>query len=150
MNQTRSKTPTLRFKGCDTSAAASNSSCASCGCVSFKSTTVARYDEQGNCASPGQISCETQWQMRDCLKLAFCEFLSCLGNQMCVDSKFEMPVDAATGETKTVGEVLLCCLGESFCTVLHCLPEAICGPRQDNDCIPPPALECNYAVEEKD
>lgn len=147
----------VRFMGrvnAGATSAAAVQSCTSCGCTSFQTTAVARYDENGDCANLGKISCETQWKMRDCLKVALCEFLGCLGDEFCKDGTFKRPVevDPLTGleEEKDLGDVLLCCLGNATCSVLHCLPSAICGPQQNNDCIPPPALECNFAVEERD
>jgi len=150
MNQTRNTNKTLRFTGRDSAAVASKQVHSSCSCAPVQTTSVARYDEEGDCANMTRISCETQWQMRDCLKLGLCEFLVCIADEFCVNGKFQMPVDE-NDEEKDLGDVLLCCLGDAFCSVAHCLPNAICGPKQDKDCIPPPpALECNFAVEDKD
>jgi len=149
MNKTSNNNLTLRSMGCDSAAATSKQVCSSCG-ASSQSTSVARYNDEGNCASTTGISCETKWQMRDCLKLGLCEFLVCVANEFCVNGKFQMPVDES-GEEKGLGDVLTDCMGGALCSVAHCLPNAICGPKQNNDCIPPPpALECNFAVEEKD
>ncbi len=120
--------------------------CSSCGGQSSfaSSSNVARYDEDGKCASTSDISCETKWRLRDCFKVAACEFLNCIGDEFCADGTFKTPAG------KSPSEVLLGCLGSAACTALQCVPNAICAPRPDDSCIPPPALECNFAVEERD
>lgn len=139
-------------------------SCGACGCstaaASAAPVSAARYDDDGTCASLFDVSCETQWRLRDCLKLTLCEFLTCVADSYCADGGFQKPVefdangnpvlDPATGATieKDLGDVLMECLCESVCTTLHCIPDAICGPQQ-SECVPPPALECDFAVEDK-
>ena len=121
--------------------------CSSCGGInaSFASSSnVARYDENGECASTSDISCETRWRLRDCFKVAVCEFLTCVGEEFCQDGSFKTPAG------KSASDVLLDCLGSAACSALQCVPNAICAPRPDDSCIPPPALECNFAVEERD
>lgn len=150
MNHIRNIKSSSRFMERESAAVASKQVRSSCGCASVQTTSAARYDEDGECASTTAVSCETQWQMRDCLKFALCEFLVCIADEFCVNGKFQTPVDE-NGNEKDLGDILLCCLGNTACTVVHCLPTAICGPKQDKDCIPPPpALECNFAVEDKD
>ena len=131
----------------------STSRCSSCGISgASESFSAARYDADGNCMDTMCISCETKWRVRDCVKLAVCEFITCIASEVCADGSFRMPkkIDEAGNEVdKDFGEVLLDCLGGAMCTTLNCLPEAICGPRNEEACIPPPALECNFAVEEK-
>jgi hypothetical protein len=102
---------------------------------------MARYDDEGNCAKVTSISCETRWELRDCFKVALCDFLSCVADEMCTDGKFVDWPDASQMKD---------CFGNALCTLLQCLPNAICGPKQDMECLPPPALECNYAVEERE
>jgi hypothetical protein len=152
MNQNHNTKSPLPGTGCDCTAVVTHSVGSSCGCVSScQTTSLARYDEDGKCADWGDISCETQWQIRDCLKVGFCEFIVCIADEFCPNGKFEMPVDEKTGEEKDLGDVLLCCLGSAVCSIAHCVPNAICVPKQNNDCIPPrPVIECNFAVEEKD
>jgi hypothetical protein len=121
--------------------------CSSCGGgqASFASSSnLARYDENGECASTSDISCETKWRLRDCFKVAVCELLTCIGEEFCEDGSFQTPLG------KTASEVLKDCLGSAACSALQCVPNAICAPRPDDSCIPPPALECNFAVEERD
>lgn len=120
--------------------------CSSCGghASYASSSNVARYDENGECASTSDISCETQWRLRDCFKVALCEFLTCVGEEFCQDGSFKTPAG------KSAADVLVDCLGSAACSALQCVPNAICGPRPDDSCIPPPALECNFAVEERD
>lgn len=119
--------------------------CSSCGGgqTSFASNSnVARYDENGECASTSDISCETKWRLRDCLKVATCEFLNCIENEFCEDGTFNLGAVNSTA--------LVDCLGTALCSALQCVPNAICAPRPDDSCVPPPALECNFAVEERD
>ena len=164
-NLTRDKRRSIRFAPRENRSIAASTGakqvCGTCGCGTSQSASVARYDSDGSCASWFDISCETQWRLRDCLKLTLCEFLACVADSYCASGSFEKPIevdadgnpvfDPVTGQPveKDLGDVLMECLCESACTVLHCVPDAICGPRQ-SECIPPPALECNFAVEEKD
>lgn len=155
MSQKRNKTPLSLGSGCGCSAVTSYTTGTSCGCgTPYQVTSSARYDEDGKCASTREISCETQWQMRDCLKVGVCEFMICFANQVCPNGTFELPkVEDENGNLiqKDFGDVFMECLGTAFCSVAHCLPNAICAPKQNTDCIPPrPVIECNYAVEEKD
>ena len=151
MSKNCNNTPPSHGTGCGCTAVTSYTSGSSCGCgTSLQTNSYARYDEDGKCASTSDISCETQWQMRDCLKVGVCEFMICFADQLCPNGTFELPKDE-NGEEKDFGDVLLSCLGTAFCSAAHCLPNAICAPRQNTDCVPPrPVIECNYAVEEKD
>lgn len=151
MSQNCNNTSTSPVTGCGCSAVTSYSSASSCGCgTNVQTSSSARYDKNGECASTSDISCETQWQMRDCVKVGVCEFMICFADQLCPNGEFEMPKDE-NGDEKDLGDVLLCCLGTAFCTVAHCLPNAICAPKPNTNCVaPPPVIECNYAVEEKD
>lgn len=155
MSQICNNKGSLQGSGCGCSAVTSVTSGSSCGCgTSNQITSAARYEENGECLSTREISCETKWQMRDCVKLGVCEFMICFADQVCPNGKFELPmVEDENGnvEEKDLGDVLLECLGTAFCSAAHCLPNAICAPRQNTNCIPPrPVIECNYAVEEKD
>jgi hypothetical protein len=113
----------------------------SCGCGGHdtRSFPPARYDEDGSCASLFSISCETRWRIRDCLKVSFCDFLRCMGDELC---------EREEGKDLDLGK----CLEDFLCSFLHCLPDAICPPPEPCEpCCPPHALEschCNFAVGE--
>lgn len=118
-------------------------SCSSCGCSGSAATlSSARYNPDGTCMDTMCISCETKWRVRDCVKLTVCEFITCIADEFCVNGSFQKP-------TRDIGDILIDCLRGAMCTTLNCLPEAICGPRDEECCLPPPALECDFAVEEK-
>lgn len=98
----------------------------------------ARLDADGSCRSPLKISCDTQTRVRECFKIALCDLIRCVGEEVCDNGQFS--------STKPD---LKKCLEGFVCTLLTCLPEAICPP-------PPPATvcitqavsdcDCNYAV----
>lgn len=125
--------------------------CPGCGCAPLPAAAtttkqVARYDEKGNCESIFTISCETSWRVRECFKTAFCDFLYCVGENLCDDGKFKRNEESNDVE---FGEILGSCLEVFVCSMVKCLPVAICGPRPGPVCPPPcPTLECDFAVEE--
>ena len=90
------------------------------GLMRAGSMSPARYKADGTCESVWDISCETRWRIRECFKVAFCDMLRCLAEEICEDEK-EAPA-ADTRETDC-GEVF-------FCSLLRCLPDAICPPRE--------------------
>jgi hypothetical protein len=90
-----------------------------CGCGGGARTfSPARYDEDGDCASTGSISCETRWRVRECFKWAFCDLLRCLGDELCDDGKFAAHPDMGA------------CLESFVCSIVTCLPDAICPPPE--------------------
>ncbi len=113
----------------------------SCGCGGSdrRGFPPARHDEDGSCASLFSISCETRWRIRDCLKVSFCDFLRCIGDELCEREEGKKPdLDK--------------CLEDFLCSFLQCLPDAICPPpeRCEPAC-PPKTIEschCNFAVGE--
>lgn len=110
-----------------------------CGCHDARSFPPARYDDDGNCVGIFSISCETRWRIRECLKVSFCDFLRCMGDELC--------------EARDGGEIdLRECLEDVICSFLRCLPDAICPPPETcKPCCPPRAIEschCNFAVGE--
>jgi hypothetical protein len=111
----------------------------SCGGHHGRSFAPARYDEDGNCASPYDVSCDTQWRIRECFKIAFCDLIRCFGEELCEDGKFKEEPDFGA------------CLEGFLCSLVNCLPEAICPPEKPEFCctaLPEPSWDCNYAVRE--
>lgn len=144
-----------------TSASRAGTGCAcgktgGCGCACGGSAcgrqfSPARYDEDGRCESVFDISCETRWRVRECFKVAFCDLLRCLGDELCEDGQFQT----------TPKPDLEKCLETFVCSIVTCLPDAICPPKKpccEASCEPvcepacPPRLpapcNCNYAVGE--
>lgn len=122
--------------GCSCGSKSSGRIC-SCGSgTGARRFSPARYDEDGECAPIGNISCETRWRVRECFKIAFCDFLRCLGDQYCEK------------EETDIGE----CLDDFLCSLLTCLPDAICPPPEPCEpCCPPHHVSdchCNFAVGE--
>lgn len=111
----------------------------SCGCRGHgtRSFPPARYDEDGRCVSILSISCETRWRIRDCLKVSFCDFLRCAGDELCGREE---------GDETRLRE----CIEDFLCSFLTCLPDAICPPPEScKPCCPPRTIEschCNFAV----
>jgi len=103
----------------------------------------ARYTDEGECESIFQVSCETKWRIRECFKVAFCDLLCCVGEQMCDDGQLQ---DAQLGD----------CLESFVCSFITCLPGAICPPEapacKPTGCstsqpTPPKSVcGCNFAV----
>ena len=115
--------------------------CACCGGARHPWTfPPAQRDDEGKCKSVFSISCETQWRLRECFKVSFCELLRCLGEELCDDGGF-----APRGDRNFER-----CLEGFVCTLIACLPEAICPAVKQEYCAPAGALscECNFAVGE--
>jgi hypothetical protein len=101
----------------------------------------ARYKGDGSCESFFDISCETRWRVRECFKVAFCDLIRCFGDEMC-DENGQIAPKPDFGA----------CLERFVCSVLTCLPDAICPPP---DCKPAACVtvskacdDCNFAVGE--
>lgn len=114
---------------------------ASCGCGGGGGYAFppARRNEDGECASLFQISCETKWRLRECFKQSLCDLLRCLGEELCEDGQI------ATGTKPDLGK----CLEGFVCSLVDCLPEAICPPPPPSTvCITqePRDCDCNFAV----
>lgn len=110
---------------------------------------TARYRDDGSCAPLGEISCETQWRIRECFKVAFCDLLRCMAEEFCEDGRFVTNADNNVNREPDVGR----CLEGFVCSILTSLPEAICPPppKQTSSCCPPGSAQdcrCNFAVEE--
>jgi hypothetical protein len=115
----------------------------SCCCGTHPSaSSMARYEETGECADLFSISCETQWRIRNCFKEMLCDILYCIGSNMCEDGHFNDDAD--------LGDILGDCFETALCSLVRCLPDAICGPRPPICDKPKPSIECNFAVEEVD
>jgi hypothetical protein len=108
--------------------------CARCGGQAQYQFSPARRDANGKCVSVLNISCDTGWRMRDCLKFSICELIRCVADEVCDDGKFAPNPD------------LQACLEGFVCSLLTCLPEAICPTPPPVKCYPA-ALpdDCNYA-----
>jgi len=114
-------------------------------CARLRQFAPARYDADGRCAPVTDVSCDTRWRVRDCFKVALCDLLRCLGEQMCDEN----------GRFDTVNKPDYgACLETFVCSIVSCLPDAICPPPQRACCPAPdpgcgPASDdCNYAVGE--
>lgn len=113
-----------------------------CGCGhthGHRNFPPTRYNDDGTCAPLGKVSCDTQWRVRECFKIAFCDMLRCLADEVCEDGQFAQEPDAGK------------CLEGFVCSLLHCLPDAICPPPEKDDCCaaaPEPSCNCNFAVGE--
>jgi len=112
-----------------------------CSCGS-KSTRT--YDRE-QCPTFA-ISCETKNALRDCVKVALCDFARCLADALCPDGRYDSAIwQGQKGEDTQ--KKLNDCIGQLACSFLHCLPDALCPPE---DCVPPPPVEClpcGFAVE---
>ena len=130
--------------GCGGSCGGSGScgcGCSSCGTGGGFAFSPARRKEDGECDSLFKISCETKWRVRECFKHSLCDLLRCVGDKLCEDDKLSTTV--------TPGKALVECLEGFVCSLVNCLPEAICPPPPPssvcitqtlNDC------DCNFAV----
>ena len=125
--------------GCGGTAARAGCSCGSgggaCSCGGAgRHFPPARRDEDGKCANIFEISCETRWQIRECFKVAFCDLLRCVGDELC---------EAEEPELRE-------CLEDFLCSFIKCLPDAICPPPECCEpCCPAddePSCHCNFAV----
>jgi hypothetical protein len=116
----------------------SGETCASCGCATAPATRT--YD---NCPT-FRVSCETKQALKDCVKVAVCDFLRCVVDAYCPDGRF---VPERLGNKKLQQEVYKC-VGQLACSFAHCVPDALCPP---DPCPPAPTrvdyLPCDYAVE---
>jgi hypothetical protein len=127
-----------RSSGCGCGRASSQG-CARCG-GGRRGFSPARYDEDGSCASVLDISCDTRWRVRESFKLALCDLLRCVGDQVC-DEDGQFVDDPDLGA----------CLETFVCSLLQMLPDAICAPPVK--CCPAPEQDgcgsgddCNFAV----
>ncbi len=113
--------------------------CGGRGCSCAKPT----YTYDRDCPTIG-ISCETKEHLRECVKVALCDFARCVTDTLCPDGRF----DAARLENRDVSRELTNCVGQLVCSFLHCVPEALC-PEPREACTPPATdcLPCGYAVE---
>jgi hypothetical protein len=132
----------------------------SCGCHAKSSTAPAKtYD---NTACPTfAISCETKQVLRECVKVALCDFLRCLGDTLCPDGKFDYQrlqrrysddrgdeqSDYQNNTQRTLNTDLINCVGQLACSFMHCIPEALCPEPCQPPQLPADNLPCDYAVE---
>ncbi|SNR51273.1 hypothetical protein SAMN06265378_106192 [Paracoccus sediminis] len=125
--------------GCGCGCGGTSSCDCGCGGQEARAFPPARRDDDGGCVSIFSISCETRWRIRDCLKVSFCDFLRCVGDELC---------EREEGDEIDLRE----CLEDFLCSFLTCLPDAICPPPQPcKPCCPPRLIEschCNFAVGE--
>lgn len=125
-------------------ARSSSGGCARCGGGGVRHFPPARYNEDGSCAPITSISCDTRWRVRECFKVAFCDLLRCLGDQLCDESgRFDEANKPDFGA----------CLETFVCSVVTCLPDAVCPPPERSCAAPRPVCapasdDCNYAVGE--
>jgi hypothetical protein len=131
--------------GCGGSAQApsgSGSGCG-CGCQSGPQThgatgaNPARYRDDGRCAPLWDISCDTRWRLRACVRTALCDMLRCMADEVCENGRFAPDPDLGA------------CLEGFVCSLLHCLPDALCPPAQPEPCCLDQgagSCSCNFAV----
>lgn len=117
--------------------------------------TTKTYDD----CTPWKVSCETQDRLRECIKVALCDFLRCVDGELTQRERVsystelagEKPVagvdEAAT--TGGFGDALLGCLVHLGESLVHCLPEALCPPEPTCGTSAVAPLPCDYAVETK-
>lgn len=119
------------------------------GCGCGQSYAMQRVDEPQTATDSKDcdvdffsISCETQKRLKACIKGAVCELLWSMDGVLCPDGK---PADFKNIDT---GALLTEAVGSFACSLVRCVPEALCPPRID-DCAPAPTDPlCNFAVEE--
>jgi hypothetical protein len=109
-----------------------------CGCGTHRHFPPARYNEDGTCAPVWQVSCDTTWRIRECFKIAFCDLLRCMSEEICEDGRLVEDPDLGPSVEKFL------------CSFLACLPDAICPPPEPACCQigPPHDCGCNFAVGE--
>ena len=101
-------------------ARSSSGGCARCGGGGVRHFPPARYNEDGSCAPITSISCDTRWRVRECFKVAFCDLLRCLGDQLCDESgRFDEANKPDFGA----------CLETFVCSVVTCLPTPSAAAR---------------------
>jgi hypothetical protein len=115
--------------------------CSAHGCQCGGPRPTKTYD---NCP-PCRISCETKDALRECVKVAVCDFLRCFADTFCPDGEYDPKIFASD----KFGELLKGCFGQMVCSIAHCIPEALCPEPEE---CPPPAvapdcLPCGFAVE---
>jgi hypothetical protein len=131
--------------GCGGSAQAPSGSGSGCGCGcqsgpqahGATGASPARYREDGRCAPLWDISCDTRWRLRACVKTALCDMLRCMADEVCEDGRFAPDPDLGA------------CLEGFVCSLLHCLPDALCPPAQPEPCCLDQgagSCSCNFAV----
>ena len=129
--------------GCGGSGGAPGGSGSGCGCQSGSQahgatgTSPARYRDDGTCAPLWDISCDTRWRLRACVKTALCDMIRCMADEVCEDGRFAPNPDLGA------------CLEGFVCSLLHCLPDALCPPAQPEPCCPDEGVSscsCNFAV----
>ena len=131
--------PAYGARGPAGSCGCGSSGCGGCGSGGPRTFPPARYEEDGSCSPLFDISCETRWRVRECFKIAFCDLLRCLGEELCEDGQF--------AEDPELGA----CLERFVCSILTCLPEAICPSGGEEICCLPAdtvSCGCNFAVGE--
>lgn len=112
--------------------------CQTCGgSATSRDFAPARRKADGSCEKITSISCDTQWRVRECLKVAVCDLIRCVGEELCdEDGQFAQSPDLGA------------CLERFVCSIVTCLPEAICPPPEREEACCPPAIDCdcNFAV----
>lgn len=139
--------------GRQTGCGCGRSTAGACGCAAGVARSPARYRADGSCESITSVSCDTRWRIRECFKLALCDLLRCVGDELCEDGRIAANAQPDFGK----------CLETFVCSLVTCLPDAICPPPAkpcSPCCVRPeaasggsgrlldPACACNYAVGE--
>lgn len=116
----------------------------SCGAASRGSRTAppAKNYNAEDCPTFA-LSCETTQALRDCAKVAVCDFLNCMVETLCPGGRFDVEV---LRNNQRLGEDLINCVGQLACSFIHCVPDALC-PEECEKPVVTPCLPCDYAVE---
>ena len=128
-------------------ARAQESSCGcgkqTCSCKSRALTAPPTRTYDSEACPTFAISCETKQALRDCVKVAFCDFLRCASETLCPDGRFDL---AQLSERKELQSDIINCVGQLACSFMHCVPEALCPDACETEA-PADCLPCDYAVE---
>jgi hypothetical protein len=111
------------------------------GCSCGTQLTPTRTYEREKCPTFA-ISCETKTALRDCFKVALCDFMRAVSETLCPDGRF----DSNVFNDPELGKHLIDDVGQLACSFIHCVPDALCGPT----CEAKPVIDCepcDYAVE---
>lgn len=127
--------------GCGGGCGCSGTTGCGCGCATAAAPAPKKSYDSADCPTFA-ISCETKAALRDCAKVALCDFMRAIANTLCPGGRFDSNVFNNPDITKQ----LVDSVGQLACSFVHCVPDALCGPT-----CPPPATSCeplcDYAVE---
>jgi len=115
-----------------------------CGCSGGK-TAAPKKTYDADCPTFA-ISCETKQALRDCVKVALCDFLRSISDTLCPDGHFDSDVFDPE-KNPQLGKNLIDSVGTLACSFMHCVPDALCPPACEEPAKHVDYLPCGYAVE---